>query len=118
MEDIAIRLADCLQTNTPEINNISIAVFAADHGVATEGVSAFPQEVTAQMVANFLQGGAAISVLAKQLHADLDIVDVGTLQPLPPQAGLTITHIAAGTANSTKQAAMTESQLNLSLIHI
>jgi len=111
LEDIAIRLSDCQQTNNPNINNINIAVFAADHGVAVEGVSAFPQEVTAQMVANFLQGGAAISVLAKQLNAQLDIIDVGTLSPFPVQQGLTVKNIGKGTANSSLEAAMNETQL-------
>ncbi|MCL4112263.1 UNVERIFIED_CONTAM: hypothetical protein GTU68_022757 [Idotea baltica] len=97
LEDIAVRLADCLQTEKPQIININIAVFAADHGVAAEGVSAFPQEVTTQMVANFLQGGAAISVLAKQLNAQL---------------GLTIHPLGKGTANSANEAAMTQQQLN------
>ncbi len=112
LEDIAVRLADCLQTERPQIDNIHIAVFAADHGVAVEGVSAFPQEVTTQMVANFLQGGAAISVLANQLNAKLDIIDVGTLNPLPASAGLTIKHLGKGTANSANEAAMTQQQLN------
>lgn len=112
LEEIAIRLADCQQSEKPEINNISIAVFAADHGVAAEGVSAFPQEVTTQMLANFLQGGAAISVLAKQLNAHLDIVDVGTVTPLAEQKGLTINRLGAGTANSAIEAAMTQQQLD------
>ena len=111
LEDIAVRLADCLQTKKPQINNINIAVFAADHGVAAEGVSAFPQEVTAQMVANFLQGGAAISVLAKQLGAQLDIVDLGTLTPFPSQQGLTVKNIGSGTANSANEEAMSADQL-------
>ncbi len=115
LEDIAVRLADCLQTEKPTINNINIAVFAADHGVAAEGVSAFPQEVTTQMVANFLQGGAAISVLAKHLDAQLDIIDVGTVSPLPVQSGLTIKHIGNGTANSAIEEAMTEEQLEHAL---
>lgn len=115
LEDIAIRLADCQQTDKPEIKQINIAVFAADHGVAAEGVSAFPQEVTSQMVANFLQGGAAISVLAKQLNAQLDIVDVGTLSRFPPQDGLTIKKIGKGTANSAHEAAMSEPQFTQAL---
>ena len=115
LETIAIRLAECLQTEKPEISNINITVFAADHGVTAEGVSAFPQEVTTQMVANFLQGGAAISVLAKQLNAQLTIVDAGTMTPLPEQDGLVIKHIGLGTKNSAIHPAMTESQLEASL---
>lgn len=115
LEELAIRLADCQQTDTPSVENISIAIFAGDHGVAAEGVSAFPQEVTAQMVMNFLNGGAAISVLAKELNAEFDIVDVGILTPLPEQKGLTIKRAGNGTANSSETAAMTEEQLSIAL---
>jgi len=111
LENIAIRIADIQQTNSPSVEQIAIAIFAADHGVVEEGVSAFPQEVTAQMVMNFLQGGAAISVLAKQLGANLEVIDAGILTPLPEQKGLVIQRAAAGTANSAKQAAMTKEQL-------
>ncbi len=115
LEHIAIRIADIQQTNTPSAENIAITIFAADHGVVDEGVSAFPQEVTAQMVMNFLQGGAAISILAKQLDAKLEVVDVGILTALPQQTGLIIQRAGSGTANSAKQAAMTEEQLKSAL---
>lgn len=115
LEDIAIHLADCQQTNRPSADNVSIAIFAGDHGVAVEGVSAFPQAVTAQMVSNFLHGGAAINVLAKELNAHLDIIDTGILTPLPEQTGLTINRAGNGTANSTKEAAMTKKQLSIAL---
>ena len=115
LETSAIQMADLQQTNQPAIDNIAIAIFAADHGVADEGVSAFPQEVTAQMVMNFLQGGAAISVLAKQLKAKLEIIDAGILSPLPEQKGLIIQRAGAGTANSAKQAAMNLEQLKTAL---
>lgn len=115
LEECAIRLADIQQTDTPSVNKISIAIFAADHGIVEEGISAFPQEVTAQMVMNFLQGGAAISVLAKQLGANLEVIDVGILTELPAQDGLVIQRIAAGTANCAKQAAMTKEQLGAGL---
>lgn len=127
LEELAIRLADCQQTEKPSADNISIAVFAGDHGVATEGVSAFPQEVTAQMVMNFLSGGAAINVLAKELNAQLDIVDTGILTPLSEQADLTtltglikikdltVNRAGNGTANSAETAAMTKEQLAIAL---
>jgi len=111
LEDIAIRIADIQQTEAPSVEQVTIAIFAADHGVVEEGVSAFPQEVTVQMVMNFLQGGAAISVLAKQLGANLEVIDVGILTPLPEQNGLIIQRAGSGTANSTKQSAMTKEQL-------
>jgi len=111
LEEIAIRLAALQQSDRPSADKVSIAVFAADHGVAVEGVSAFPQEVTAQMVMNFLQGGAAISVLAKRLNADLEVIDVGILTPLTNQAGLVSHRAGAGTANIANESAMTEQQL-------
>ncbi len=113
LENIAIRIADIQQTETPSVEKIAITIFAADHGVVEEGVSAFPQEVTAQMVMNFLQGGAAISVLAKQLDANLEVIDVGILTPLPEQNGLVNQRVGSGTANSAKQAAMTKEQLEI-----
>ena len=119
LEDIAIRLAGLQQQDQPAVDKVSIAIFAADHGVVEEGVSAFPQEVTAQMVHNFLQGGAAISVLAKQLSANLEIIDTGIISPLDKQIaeqkGLIIQRAGAGTKNSLKEAAMTKEALNNAL---
>jgi len=115
LEDIAIRMAHLQQLDNPSADKVAIAVFAADHGVAVEGVSAFPQEVTLQMVMNFLQGGAAISVLAKRLKAPLEVVDVGMLSALPAQQGLIIQRAGAGTANSAKEPAMTHEQLKIAL---
>ncbi len=115
LEQIAIRLADLQQRNQPAVDNIAISVFAADHGVVEEGISAFPQEVTVQMISNFLNGGAAISVMAKQLDAQMEVVDVGVLHALPEQDGLVIQRAGNGTANSAKQEAMTEDQLDLAM---
>ena len=115
LEDVAIRLADVQQTDCPSVEKVSIAIFAADHGVAEEDVSAFPQEVTGQMVANFLRGGAAISVLAKRLKADLQVIDVGILEPLPQQDGLVICRAGAGTANIANEPAMSIEQVEVAL---
>jgi nicotinate-nucleotide--dimethylbenzimidazole phosphoribosyltransferase len=115
LEQLAIRLADLQQSNQPQVDKIAISVFAADHGVAEEGVSAFPQEVTAQMVMNFINGGAAISVMAKQLDACMEVIDVGMLEALPGQEGLIVQRAANGTANSSKQDAMTAQQLATAL---
>lgn len=115
LENIAIRLADLQQTYTPTATAISIAVFAADHGIAQEGVSAFPQEVTAQMLMNFLSGGAAISVMAQQLNAHLEVIDVGIIKPLPAQQGLIIERAGAGTENCINAPAMTNDQLETAL---
>ena len=115
LEALAVKLADLQQSRKPSADKVSIAIFAADHGVAAEAVSAFPQEVTAQMVMNFLHGGAAISVLAKQLNATLEVIDTGILTPLPAQKGLVIQRAGNGTANSARQAAMTSGQLQTAL---
>lgn len=114
LEQLAIRLASLQCTGQPSVDNIWISIFAGDHGIAAEGVSAFPQAVTAEMVKNFAQGGAAINVLAKQHHANLEIIDVGVAANLD---GLNIVHnkVAKGTANFLQQAAMTAEQLQAAL---
>ena len=115
LETIAIRLAGLQAREQPAVERIHISIFAGDHGVVAEGVSAFPQAVTQQMVGNFLHGGAAISVLAKALNAQLEIIDTGILEALPAQHGLIIQRAGAGTANSAQTAAMTHEQLALAL---
>ncbi len=114
LENIAIRLAAQQRRECPSLGRIHISVFAADHGVAAEGVSAFPPEVTTQMVHNFLNGGAAISILAKELGAHLEVVDVGISRPIS-HPKLISQRAGEGTDNSTRQAAMTEWQLLLAL---
>ncbi|MEB4593489.1 nicotinate-nucleotide--dimethylbenzimidazole phosphoribosyltransferase [Candidatus Thiothrix sp. Deng01] len=114
LETIAIRLASLQGRERPTADKVFISVFAADHGVAEEGVSAFPQAVTAQMVANFLNGGAAISVLAQELGATLEVVDVGVKTPIA-HPRLISQRAGAGTANSAIEAAMAHNQLALAL---
>ncbi len=87
-----------------------VFTFAADHGVAAEGVSAYPQAVTAQMVENFLRGGAAINVLARQAGARVVVADFGVAAPLPPTGGLVSCPLGPGTANMTRGPAMTREQ--------
>ena len=111
LEAIAVRLAAMQGVVKPRLDNIHISVFAADHGVVEEGVSAFPQAVTAEMVRNFSNGGAAISVLARQLGAHLEVVVLGLVSKLEPLLGVLPVDIAPGTANLAKQPAMTEAQL-------
>lgn len=111
LEEIAVRLAAMQEGRALCLDNIRIVVFAADHGVAAEGVSAFPQAVTTEMVKNFARGGAAISVMAQELGAVLEVVDVGTAHPPGPLTGVITQRVAAGTANMTQQAAMDETQL-------
>lgn len=116
LEGLAIRLAAMQGTALPVIYPPQITIFAADHGVAAEGISAFPQSVTLEMVKNFSTGGAAISVLAKSLGAHLEVINLGTIEPqAAPIDGVTERRIAAGTANFVTAPAMTEEQLATAL---
>lgn len=110
LESIAIQLAAMQGTDAPSIQRPYIAIFAGDHGIAAEGVSAFPQVVTGEMIRNFARGGAAISVLAKAQDARLHVYNCGTAYPIEPLAGVSDCSVAAGTANFLQQAAMTETQ--------
>ena len=82
LESLAVTLAAVTGEDFPRVSPPGVVVFAADHGVAEEGVSAFPQAVTAQMVANFAAGGAAINVFARRIDARLEVVDVGVASGL------------------------------------
>ncbi len=110
LEEIAITLAAMQGCAKPRIEQPTITVFAGDHGVVVEGVAAFPQGVTQQMLANFVAGGAAISVLAKAQGARLEVVDVGTLAPTDI-VGVVSGKAGSGTANLAREAAMTDDQL-------
>ena len=119
LEQLAIRFAGLQNSSRPAIDNISITVFAADHGVAAENVSAFPQSVTNEMLNNFANGGAAISVIAKVLGTGLEVIDVGTVsdptEALAAANGVINNRVAPGTANICRQPAMTEGQLQQAL---
>jgi nicotinate-nucleotide--dimethylbenzimidazole phosphoribosyltransferase len=107
LEIIANRLAAIQQTVTPRIAGKRIYVVAGDHGVAAEGVSAFPREVTAQMVDNFLRGGAAINVLARNGGIDVKVVDAGVDADLSDRRELLHLKVIRGTANFAVGPAMT-----------
>lgn len=115
LEGLAIRLAAMQGREKPQIDKVFVSVFAGDHGVAEENVSAFPQLVTAEMVKNFARGGAAISVLAKQLGATLEVVNLGTAFDTGELAGVLQCNLGKGTANFAKAAAMSEGQLAAAL---
>ncbi|HTP86426.1 MAG TPA: nicotinate-nucleotide--dimethylbenzimidazole phosphoribosyltransferase [Bryobacteraceae bacterium] len=115
LEAIANRCAAIFGSLTPPVDAARIVIFAADHGVAEEGVSAYPREVTAQMVLNFLNGGAAINALAQAAGIDLAVVDAGVATPLTDAPGLIRHHIADGTRNFTREPAMTEAEMNEAL---
>jgi nicotinate-nucleotide--dimethylbenzimidazole phosphoribosyltransferase len=110
LEDLSIRLAAMTGQLRPSLANKAVIVMAGDHGVAAEGISAYPSEVTPQMVLNFVQGGAAINVLARQANARVVVVDIGVAHDLAPQPGLLIRKIARGTHNMAVQPAMTRAQ--------
>lgn len=111
LEDVAIRLAALQGTSRPAIERVHITVFAGDHGVAHEGVSAFPQAVTAEMVKNFARGGAAISVAARALGATLEVVNLGTAYDPGLIEGVKSYQLGAGTANFIREAAMSGHQV-------
>ncbi len=114
LEDISIRVAGMTGEPLPRPGRKVILVMAADHGVVAEGVSLFPSEVTAQMVLNFLGGGAAINVLARHAGADVRVTDVGVASPLS-QPGLLSRRVRAGTENMALRQAMTREEAVASL---
>jgi len=115
LETLAVTLAGLQRRERPQLEKVAITVFAADHGVAAEGVSAFPQEVTAAMIANFAHGGAAISVLAKEIGARLEVANVGALSASEGLPGVVDCRVAAGTANFCEGPAMSEDELQQAL---
>jgi len=115
LEPLVIRLAAMQGEVRPVVDPVWIAVFAADHGVADEGVSAFPQAVTGEMLRNFARGGAAISVLARELGAHLEVMDLGTVNDPGVLAGVRRERIAPSTANFCTQPAMSPAELDAAL---
>lgn len=115
LESVATRLAACQGKLHPALEHIYISIFAGDHGIANQGVSAFPQAVTTEMVKNFAAGGAAISVLAKQLNAKFEVVNVGTVFEVPQHEQIVDERIAAGTQDFSTQPAMSIEQLEQAL---
>ncbi len=110
LEELARRLVEIRGGGEPAVEHPVIFTFAADHGVVEEGVSAYPQSVTAQMVENFLRGGAGVTVLARQASARVVIADFGVATPLPAREGLVSRRVAAGTRNMAREPAMTREQ--------
>ena len=111
LESVATRLAGCQGVVHPRLDDVYISIFASDHGIAQQGVSAFPQAVTTEMVKNFAAGGAAISVLARQLNAKFEVVNVGTVFEVDEHPQIIDERIAAGTQDFSQQPAMSQTQL-------
>ncbi|MCQ4296363.1 nicotinate-nucleotide--dimethylbenzimidazole phosphoribosyltransferase [Pseudomonas stutzeri] len=114
LEALAIALAAMQRNERPQVERLHVSVFAGDHGVVEEGVSAYPQSVTGQMLRNFVGGGAALSVLARRLAAPLEVIDLGTVEPLQLD-GVSHLRLGPGTANLAREAAMSEQQLHAAL---
>src|SRR5262245_60596758 len=122
LEELSIQLAGMIANPMPTFENKTVIVMAADHGVTREGVSAYPAEVTPQMVLNFLRGGAAINVLARQAEARVVVVDIGVAVEVEVQdvkggesAPLLRRRVGPGTANLAQGPAMTREQAEESI---
>ncbi|MEY2891318.1 MAG: hypothetical protein RJA98_1226 [Pseudomonadota bacterium] len=115
IEALALQIGQILGSTTPHLQQPQMVVFAGDHGLAARGVSAYPSDVTWQMVENFLAGGAAVSVLARQHGLALTVVDAGVRHDFEARAGLQIRKIAAGTADALSGPAMSEAQCRAAL---
>ena len=115
LEDLSIEIAGMTGMIAPELKNRSVFLMAADHGIAREGVSPYPSEVTAQMVMNFLNNGAAVNVLSRQAVSDVCIVDIGVNYDFPDLPGLVRRKISHGTANMLREPAMTREEAEAAL---
>jgi len=115
LEALAIRLAALQETLEPRMDRARILIFAADHGVAAEGVSAYPREVTAQMVRTFASGGAAITVLARTLGLEVEVMDVGVDAELPELPGVVDVRVRRGSRNFVQEPAMSPDELESAL---
>lgn len=116
LENLSVQFSAYQKTLKPSVTRIHIAIMAGDHGIAEEGVSAFPQAVTGEMIKNFASGGAAISVLAKYHQAELIVYNTGSIFELPAIDGVVDCRVAAGTKNFLKQAAMSHQQCEQALL--
>ena len=115
LEGLALQLGLIQRSESPVLRSPQMVVFAADHGIAAEGVSAYPQAVTVQMVGNMLAGGAAINVLARQHGFALQVVDAGVAAELPAHSQLQPRKIAMGTKNICREAAMSRLEAQAAL---
>jgi nicotinate-nucleotide--dimethylbenzimidazole phosphoribosyltransferase len=116
LEALSTQIAGITHQAMPQLNHKVVTVMAGDHGVARQGVSAYPQEVTVQMVLNFLRGGAAINVLARHADVRVVIIDMGVASDLPPHPKLVVKKIAYGTDDITKGPAMSRSQAERAIL--
>lgn len=111
LETLAVDLASLQGRSQPRIERTDVRIFAADHGIAAQGVSAFPQSVTVQMIQNFAAGGAAIAVLAREQGATFSVVNLGTVAALPAMDNVVNRVLGPGTGDFSQGPAMTAEQL-------
>ncbi|WP_119153957.1 nicotinate-nucleotide--dimethylbenzimidazole phosphoribosyltransferase [Caldimonas tepidiphila] len=116
LETLALQLGLIQGSEAPALREPQLLVFAGDHGLAARGVSAYPQDVTWQMVENMLAGGAAVSVLARQHGLALAVVDAGVAHEFAPRPGLVIRKVAPGTRDAASEPAMTAAQCAQALL--
>ena len=117
LEALALRLGLILGSDSPELRAPQMVVFAGDHGLTRRGVSAYPSDVTWQMVENFLAGGAAVTVLARQHGIGMTVVDCGVAHDFAPRPGLQIRKVGHGTADCSAEPAMSRAQCEQALMH-
>ena len=110
LEELAAWYVAVREELLPTIRKKVVVIFAGDHGVVAEGVSAYPQEVTFQMVANFVQGGAGINVLSRHVGAEVQVVDIGVNHDFTGMPGLITRKVAPGTRNLAREAAMSREE--------
>ena len=115
LEQVALRIGRIQQSATPELARPAMLVFAGDHGVVAAGVSPYPQAVTAQMVLNFLRGGAAINVFCRTYGIEMEVINAGVAADFPSHASLVDIPVARGTQNFLDAPAMTREQLEAAL---
>ena len=115
IEALALQMAVAQQTETPSADPACLLLFAGDHGLVEEGVSAWPSEVTAQMVLNFLAGGAAANVFARSNGIDIQVIDAGVVGELPDHPDLLRADIRKGTRNALKEDALTQEEAEAAL---
>lgn len=115
IESLALQMALAQDTAAPSADPAHLLIFAGDHGLVEEGVSAWPQEVTAQMVLNFLSGGAAANVFARTNGCEITVADAGVASELPDAAGLVRAGIRLGTRNAAKEDALSADELEAAL---
>ncbi len=110
LEQISIQLAAIQKREKPSIKEKAIITLAGDHGVIKEGITEWPQEVTAQMVMNFMNDGAAINVIARHIGARVTVIDVGVATDIPEHPRLVVKRVAKGTKNMAEGPAMTRKE--------